>query len=93
MIFARHKLSDKIKYVIYTFVRGDGMESQDNFNTKEEEQNMYTNNQTYRRLDFGKIRNRNTKIVSSEEALKDIKPIEWSEDVLNGKRKVTIKKQ
>ncbi|MFR8346869.1 hypothetical protein [Mediterraneibacter gnavus] len=54
---------------------------------------MYTNNQTYRRIDFGKIRNRNTKIVSSEEALKDVKPIEWSEDVLNGKRKVTIKKQ
>lgn len=54
---------------------------------------MYTNNQTYRRIDFGKIRNRNRKIVSSEEALKDVKPIEWSEDVLNGKRKVTIKKQ
>ena len=44
-------------------------------------------------LDFSKISNRNTKIVSSEEALKDVKPIEWSEDVLNGKRKVTIKKQ
>ncbi len=69
------------------------MERQGNFNTKKEEQNMYTNNQAGRRLDFSKISNRNTKIVSSEEALKDVKPIEWSEDVLNGKRKVTIKKQ
>ena len=47
---------------------------------------MCTNNQVGRRLDFSKISNRNTKIVSSEEALKDVKPIEWSEDVLNGKR-------
>ncbi len=69
------------------------MKVQDNFNTKEEEQIMYANNQIYRRLDFSKISSRNTKVVSSEEALKDVKPIEWSEDVLNGKRKVTIKKK
>ena len=68
------------------------MESQDDFNTKEE-QNMYTNNQTYRRLDFSKISSRNTKIVSSEGALRDVKPIEWSADVLSGKRKITIKKK
>ena len=69
------------------------MKVQDNFNTKEEEQIMYANNQIYRRLDFSKISSRNTKVVSSEEALKDVKPIEWSEDVLNGKRKVTVKKK
>ena len=69
------------------------MKFQYNFNTKEEEQIMYANNQIYRRLDFSKISSRNTKVVSSEEALKDVKPIEWSEDVLNGKRKVTIKKK
>ncbi|WP_461818140.1 hypothetical protein [Faecalimonas sp.] len=54
---------------------------------------MYTNNQTYRRLDFTKIRSRNTRIVSSEEVLKDIDPVKWSEDVISGKRKVTIKKK
>lgn len=54
---------------------------------------MYTNNQTYRRLDFTKIRSRNTRIVSSEEILKDIDPVKWSEDVISGKRKVTIKKK
>lgn len=69
------------------------MEVQDNFNTKEEEQIMYANNQIYRRLDFSKISSRNTKVVSSEEALKDVIPVEWSEDILNGKRKVTIKKK
>ena len=69
------------------------MKVQDNFNTKEEEQIMYANNQIYRRLDFSKISSRNTKVVSSEEALKDVTPVEWSEDILNGKRKVTIKKK
>lgn len=38
-----------------------------------EEQNMYTNNQAGRRLDFSKISNRNTKIVSSEVALRGVK--------------------
>ena len=69
------------------------MKVQDNFNTKEEEQIMYANNQIYRRLDFSKISSRNTKVVSSEEALKDVTPVEWSEDILNGKRKVTVKKK
>ena len=44
-------------------------------------------------LDFSKISSRNTKVVSSEEALKDVTPVEWSEDILNGKRKVTVKKK
>lgn len=52
-----------------------------------------SNNQVGRRLDFGKFSNRNTKMVSSEEALRDVKSIEWSEDVLNGKQKVIIRKQ
>ena len=52
---------------------------------------MCTNNQVGRRLDFSKISNRNTKIVSSEEALRNVKPIEWSEDVLNGKRGICKK--
>ena len=28
--------------------------------------------------------------VSSKEALKDVEPIQWSEDVLSGKVKVTV---
>jgi hypothetical protein len=37
------------------------------------------------------LKNKKTKIVSSEEALKDIIPVDWSEDVLSGKKKVIIK--
>lgn len=46
---------------------------------------------SYKRLDFNKINKRVVKNVSSEEALKDVKPIDWSEDVLSGNKKVIIK--
>lgn len=46
-----------------------------------------------RRLDFSKISGRIVGNVSTEEALKDVTPIQWSEDVLNGNKKVTITKE
>ena len=36
---------------------------------------------------FSKVR----KTISNEEAFKDIIPIEWSDDVLSGKKKVIVK--
>lgn len=36
------------------------------------------------------LRSKPAKFVSTEEALKDIVPIDWPDDVLNGTRKVTI---
>lgn len=48
--------------------------------------------QTCRTLDLGKLRNRKHTVVSTKEALKDVTPIDWSNDVLSGKRKVTITK-
>ncbi len=38
-----------------------------------------------------KARN-SAKIVSSNEALADVVPYEWDDDVLNGKKKVTVTK-
>lgn len=43
-----------------------------------------------RRLDFSKLSGRKLKIVSSEEALKDVIPINWSENVLSGDKKIFI---
>ena len=48
--------------------------------------------QKCRSLDFSKLKNRKRTILSTEEALKDVTPINWSKDVLSGKRKVTITK-
>lgn len=47
----------------------------------------------YRRLDMSKLKDRKIGTMSSEEALKDIIPINWSEDVLSGKKKVIISRQ
>lgn len=35
--------------------------------------------------------NKNSKIISSKDALKDVIPFEWNEEVLNGEKKVIIK--
>lgn len=43
-----------------------------------------------RGLDLNKLKNRPHKVVSSEEALKDVIPFEWSKEVLEGKKKVII---
>jgi hypothetical protein len=43
-----------------------------------------------RRLDFSKLSGRKSKIVSSEDALKDVTPINWSKDVLSGDKKINI---
>jgi len=48
------------------------------------------NNRSYNSLDLNKLKSKKHTIISSKEALKDITPIEWSEDVLSGKKKVII---
>jgi len=43
-----------------------------------------------RGLNLDKLKNRKHIDISSEEALKDIIPFNWSKDVLEGKKKITI---
>ena len=50
--------------------------------------NTYMVEKKKRRLDLSKLSGRKLKIVSSEEALKDIIPINWSIDVLSGDKKI-----
>lgn len=47
----------------------------------------------YNTFDLNVIMKKNAKVISSEEALKDVNPVEWSEDILQGKEKVVIKKK
>lgn len=49
------------------------------------------NRSTYDKLDLSKL-NFSDETISTEEALKDVCPIEWSPDILDGKRKAIIKK-
>lgn len=51
---------------------------------------MRKNTVSYTPLDLQCLSQKKCKIVSSKEALKDVKPIKWSNDILTGKKKVTI---
>ena len=51
---------------------------------------MGENSKPIQRLDLEKLKSRITKVISTEEALKDVEPMEWSEEVLSGEKKVII---
>ncbi len=50
-----------------------------------------TDNEGHRELDIEKIAKRITKVIPLEEALKDVEPIQWSEDVLSDKKETEVK--
>lgn len=50
---------------------------------KGEDMNVAVEND-YRKLDKSKLKNRKRTVISSEQALKDVTPIEWSDNVLEG---------
>jgi len=45
---------------------------------------------TYRSLNMEKIRSKKSIVLSTKEALKDVAPIEWDTDILNGNKKVVL---
>ena len=44
-------------------------------------------------IDMSKIKSKKSRFVSSEEALKDVKPVIWDKEVLDGQLKVVICKE
>lgn len=55
-------------------------------NTRErkgENMNVAVEN-NYRKLDKSKLKNRKKTVMSSEQALKDVTPIDWRDEVLEG---------
>ena len=50
---------------------------------KGEDKNMTVEN-GYRKLDQSKLKNRKRTVISSEQALKDTTPINWSDEVMEG---------
>ncbi|MBO3398509.1 hypothetical protein JJB71_13270 [Clostridium perfringens] len=43
------------------------------------------------KINIKKLKEKNgSKIISSEEVLKDVEPFEWNEEVLTGERKVVV---
>lgn len=48
-------------------------------------------NNKYNPLNMNILRSKKSMTISYEKSLKDIEPIDWSDDVLSGKKKVTFK--
>ena len=44
----------------------------------------------YAHFDLQILANKKSRIISSEEALKDVVPIDWGSEVLEGKKKVLV---
>lgn len=44
-----------------------------------------------RSLDLNKLKDKPRIIISSEESLEDVIPFNWSKEVLEGKKKITVK--
>lgn len=68
----------KVLLVMFTLLKGD--------------EDMGNTVVKYNTLDLCTLMGKKSKIVSSEEALKNVKPIEWSDDVIQGKKKVLVTK-
>lgn len=48
---------------------------------------------TYGTLDIQTLKNKKGKIISSKDALRDVKAIEWGEEVLRGEKKIIATKE
>lgn len=57
------------------------------YKLKKEGVNMSNN---YKSLNLSKLKNKENVIVSSRDALKDVTPINWSKEVITGKKKITV---
>lgn len=49
--------------------------------------------QTYKKVNIDKLKSRITKTISTNEALKDVEPMVWAEEVMSGNEKVIISKR
>ena len=48
------------------------------------------NSKKFKSLDLDKLEDKKLKIVSTKEALSDVTPISWGEEVLSGKKKIIV---
>lgn len=42
-------------------------------------------------IDMSIIKSKKGRIITTEEALRDVKPVDWGRDVLDGEKKVIVK--
>lgn len=59
-------------------------------NRKKELGGVTMNRSNFKSLNLSKLQNKKSIIISSKEALKDVTPIDWNQEVLTGKKKIVI---
>lgn len=69
-------------------IEHDGYDKLDGNTEHEGADNM--ENKKFKSLDLYMLKSKKSAIVSSQEALKDVNRIDWSQDVSTGKKKVLI---
>ena len=72
---------------------GNEVEKENLTQKKQGDDAMNSSVLSYNKLDLHSLGKKNVKIVSSEEALKDVIPMKWEEDTIQGRTKVTVTKR
>ena len=72
---------------------GNEVETENSTQKKQGDDAMNSSVLSYTKLDLHSLGKKNVKIVSSEEALKDVIPMKWEEDTIQGRTKVTVTKR
>lgn len=72
---------------------GNEVEKENLTQKKQGDDAMNSSVLSYTKLDLHSLGKKNVKIVSSEEALKDVIPMKWEEDTIQGRTKVTATKR
>lgn len=85
------------EHSIIVYGRSGGM-VMEQFKTKQEQMRMGDDGMSnavvkYSAIDLQSLMGKKCKIISSEKALKDVKPIEWEEEILRGEKRVIATKK
>lgn len=72
---------------------GNEVEKENLTQKKQGDDAMNSSVLSHTKLDLHSLGKKNVKIVSSEEALKDVIPMKWEEDTIQGRTKVTVTKR
>ena len=72
---------------------GNEVEKENLTQKKQGDDAMNSSVLSYTKLDLHSLGKKNVKIVSSEEALKDVIPMKWEEDTIQGRTNVTVTKR
>jgi len=67
--------------------------SEEHTTTHKGDDDMSNTVKTYGTLNMHSLKNKKGKIISSKDALRDVKPIEWGDEILRGEKRIIATKE